>query len=65
MMPFMPMNDNFERVVENLAEGLPEESAPAAQGGIGAVTPELGEAGENLKQEGVLDEHTEQENEKK
>lgn len=56
MMPFTPMNDNFERVIENAAIGLPEEGSPAAQGGVGADTPELGEAGQSLKQEGALDE---------
>ena len=56
MMPFTPMNDNYERVVENLGRGVPEEGSPAAQGGIGADTPEIGEAGQNLQQEGVLDE---------
>lgn len=61
MMPFTPMNDNFERVVENLTEGEPEEGSPAAQGGIGADTPETGETGEALKEEGVLDETTAEE----
>lgn len=56
MMPFTPMNDNFERVIENVTIGLPEEGSPAAQGGVGADTPELGEAGQSLKQEGALDE---------
>jgi hypothetical protein len=61
MMPMTPMNDNVERVVENLERGMPEEGSPAAQGGIGADAPELGEAGENLAQEGVLDETTAEE----
>ncbi|MBI4671539.1 MAG: hypothetical protein HY741_07715 [Chloroflexi bacterium] len=63
MMPFTPMDDNVECVVENLTEGLPEEGAPAAQGGIGAVTAETGETGQVLKQEGVLDETTAEESE--
>lgn len=56
MMPFTPMNDNFERVIENSAVGMPEEGSPAAQGGVGADTPELGEVEQSLKQEGALDE---------
>lgn len=56
MMPFTPMNDNFERVVENSAEGMPEQGSPAAQGGVGADTPELGQAGQALQQENALDE---------
>ncbi len=56
MMPFTPMNDNFERVIENIQLGTPEEGSPAAQGGIGADTPEIGQAGQNLQQEGVLGE---------
>lgn len=55
-MPFTPMNDNFERVIENAAVGLPEEGNPAAQGGVGADTVDMGEAGQFLKQEGALDE---------
>jgi hypothetical protein len=65
IFPMPPMNDNFERAVENLAEGLPEADAPAERGGFGADSPELGEAGEALRQEGVLDENAEQNTEKK
>jgi hypothetical protein len=55
-MPFTPMNNDVERVIENLEQGLPEEGAPAAQGGIGAASPELTGADQNLQDEGVLDE---------
>lgn len=56
MMPFTPMNDNVDRTIENLTEGEPEEGSPAAQGGIGADSADLGAAGQALKQEGALDE---------
>lgn len=56
MFPFTPMNNDVERVVENLTEGLPEEGAPAMQGGTGADMPEMTEADEALKQEDALDE---------
>lgn len=56
MMPFEPMHENIDRVIKNLEHGLPEESAPAAEGGLGADTPELDEAKQDLKQEGALDE---------
>ncbi len=61
MMPFTPMDDNIERVVESLERGLPEAGAPAAQGGIGADTPDLNTTQEALEQEGVLDEAQDQE----
>lgn len=64
MMPFTPLNDNIERVIENLTEGLPEEDAPAASGGIGADEPDIGDAGKALQQEGALDEALEQNQDK-
>jgi hypothetical protein len=64
MMPFTPMNDNFERVVTNSEEGLPEEGAPAAEGGVGADMPELDQSEEALRQEKALDEEQGQENDK-
>lgn len=65
MMPFTPMNDDFDRVIEGIEEGEPEEGSPAAQGGIGADTPDLSPAEEDLKEEGVLDEEQAEENESK
>jgi hypothetical protein len=56
MLPFTPMNEDVDRVVENVEKGVPEDDAPAMQGGIGADEPDLGETGEALKQEGALDE---------
>lgn len=57
MLPGMlPLNDDIGRVVENVEQGLPEDDAPAAQGGFGATDVDMGAAGEALKQEGVLDE---------
>ncbi len=56
MMPFTPMNEDFDRVIHNIEEGDPEVDSPASEGGIGADTPDLGETGEALKQEGILDE---------
>lgn len=56
MFPFTPMNDDVERIVKDLEHGLPEEGAPAAEGGIGANTPEMTKADEALQQEGALDE---------
>lgn len=56
MLPITPTNDNIERIVENLTEGLPQGGAPAEQGGVGADIPDLGQTIEALKQEGVLDE---------
>lgn len=56
MLPITPTNDNIERVVENLSEGLPQEGAPAEQGGVGADKPDFGQTVEALKQEGILDE---------
>jgi hypothetical protein len=56
MIPFTPMNDNVERVVKNLEEGLPEEDAPAAEGGVGADTPDLDPGDKALQEEHVLDE---------
>jgi hypothetical protein len=64
MMPFSPMNDNIDQSLDNLAQGLPEEGAPAAQGGIGAVGADLGEGQEALKQEGALDEQAEEKSDK-
>jgi hypothetical protein len=59
-----PSNDDVGRVVENLGEGLPEDDAPAAQGGFGAVDADIGKAGEALKQEDALDETIAQESDK-
>lgn len=56
MMPFTPPNENIERVIKDLEQGLPEDGPPAAQGGIGADTPDMSKAQEALEQEGVLDE---------
>jgi hypothetical protein len=56
MIPFTPMHQDYERVIEGVEQGEPEEGSPAAQGGIGADSPDLSEAGEALKKEGALDE---------
>ncbi len=64
MLPMTPSNDDIGRVVENLGEGLPEDDAPAAQGGFGAADVDIGKAGEALKQEGALDEAIAEESEK-
>jgi hypothetical protein len=56
MMPMTPADSDIGRVVENVQQGLPEEDAPAAQGGFGAEDVDIGAAGEALKQEGALDE---------
>lgn len=55
MMPFTPLNDDFERVVESETKGEPEEPTPGLSGGEGAV-PKPTETEEALKQEGALDE---------
>lgn len=56
MIPFTPMNNDVERVIENLEEGKPEDGPPAALGGIGADSADMTEADEALEKEGVLDE---------
>ncbi len=57
MFPGMiPLDDNLNRVVENMEQGLPEDDAPALSGGFGADDADLGQAGQALKAEGVLDE---------
>lgn len=64
MLPMTPSNDDVARVIENLGQGLPEDDAPAAQGGFGAADVDIGEAGEALKQEGALDEAIAQDTDK-
>ncbi len=56
MMPMTPFAEDLDRVLEGLTYGLPEEGSPAARGGFGAETPEMGEAEFDLLLEGVLDE---------
>ena len=56
MLPMTPSNEDIDRIVENLEHGIPEQDAPAAEGGFGAEGADMGEAGEALKQEGALDE---------
>ncbi len=56
MMPFTPMNDNIDRMLENLEQGDPEQGSPASEGGVGAVSPDLTPAEQDLKLEGALDE---------
>lgn len=55
MMPFTPMNDDFERVVESETKGEPDIEMPGLSGGEGAVPTDT-EVEEELKQEGALDE---------
>lgn len=65
MMPFTPMNDNVDRVVENLERGVPEDDAPAMEGGIGADEQDLTPGEEALKEEGSLDQEVAEETSKK
>ena len=66
MFPGMlPLDDNLNRVVENVEHGIPEEDAPALSGGFGADDADLGEAGQALKEEGALDETIAEETEDK
>ncbi len=56
MLPMIPMNDDLGRIIENVEQGLPEQDAPAMEGGFGAIDTDLTPAEEDLKEEGVLDE---------
>lgn len=56
MMPMTPMNEDLDRILENVERGLPERDAPAQEGGFGAVESDMTEADEALQQEGSLDE---------
>lgn len=56
MFPMTPFTEELDRIISNLEHGLPEQGSPAAQGGFGAETPEVGESERDLLLEGVLDE---------
>lgn len=55
MLPMTPMNEDLDRILENVERGIPESDAPAQEGGFGAVDTDLTKADEALKQEGSLD----------
>lgn len=64
MFPMSPLNDDLDRMVENLERGLPADP-PTPEGAFGADPSHLSEAEEALKQEGVLDEEIAEETTKK